>query len=63
MKGPQSKRTQVEIEKHDVVKSFCAQRGITLRAYVNHLIQDDIIRHGDVSTSVSYFKGRQHVRL
>jgi len=61
VKCSNSKPTVVEIEKHDVVKAFCANRGITMRAYVNHLIKDDIIRHGDVNTSISYFKGRQHV--
>lgn len=61
MKGHQAKRTQVEIDNHEVVKAFCASRGISMRAYVNHLIRDDVIRHGDVNTSVSYFKGKQHV--
>ena len=61
MKGSGSKELWVEIDNKEVVKAFCASRGITMRAYVNHLIKDDIIRHGDVNTSIAYFKGRQHV--
>jgi hypothetical protein len=56
MKCSNSKPTVVEIENHGVVKTFCAAHGITMRTYVNHLIRDDIIRHGDVATNVRYFK-------
>ena len=53
---PDTIRTSIEIEKHNIVKAHLARRGVSLREYVNQLISNDIRDYGNEKTVIDYFK-------
>jgi len=52
-----SKTTTVEIEKFAVVKELCANKGITLREFINMLISEYIRINGSEYFNLRYYKG------
>ena len=52
---PPSKKTTLDIERYDVIKEYCANRGISIKDYINLLIKEDMMRNGEYFSN-RYFK-------
>lgn len=49
-------RTSIEIEKYSVVKQYIAEKGKSLKEYINELIAKDILESKDEEFIKKYFK-------